>query len=1048
MRSTGKSIGTRIVAATLCTLLSISPLVGCASTAQNANNATTEQENMYKGGEETEFKGKKVPYSKQGAYTVTLGEGDFLPFEEGEAGSDANATAEKNKSEMGTEPNANNVAEQQNEKAATDAKALEDAKTELENAKTARDDAKNALDSAAEAEKNAEAEVQTQAQAQAGTKTNEQPTTNSDTEMGAEGGATTANADSAATQEKTDAHNKAVEERKQAEENLAKAEESVKTAEQKVADLEASVNQTNAAPASAEAQPAAATQDNKTRTFGDLKAEDIKVVYSVLTNRAEFEAGEPGSVEPQFETREAQVSALSNDNGSMTVSFTDSDAASNATNSYVVVAEGMKKYVPVLVEFSQPTLTAESGVKSGSESSDVIIKVANDKFAASLSAGDLKLGGSFGGMNVTGAEATGDTLTVHLSGTPKIDRTASSVYTDGQIVVPASGFENGTADATALVPINLPDAAFDLEGAEALPTAAITGKVDYATIDGDTGKATLYLSADLGDFNDVKPENLALEDGFAGGKVESVSKEGENGNTLKVEVSFPANGQKSDDYLLAGTIKLAAGAMKDESGNAAPEIETTVAVGSGKGMSKDGDDAEKKAEQREKRSETLRSYSNGIKYAREYLGKVDPTLAQISDFFAEALDMASNFTAGRYLDVLKNAEGLLGLCGITSGGQQEVTAADVLEEVKSLRKVVEAIDLKVDDISKENRADRYTQTSVRLKKMQDACVSASVMFKEGAKLLANRENNPMKVPAKGASQEEIAKYNAELRSLMLQEQEKERKGESKSTMFMDLDKTMSTLMDDLSTVSKWTSVDANAVNAAANPIDILDKLVAEKLNWDTQGYYARVAFRSELQFTMMDAWAYVSTYYNYADSAVAPKYQPVADGMTEAFKQIAARPAGQSPDEIRKLNQAGKDISVYSPSLGITIKHSRKVTGGQPVGNKSIEDVDDKKINEYARRMQGSQWEDLELAGLEVGNKNDAFLGLGFRHHAELHADRAWYQVITRSPGISIRETWATILQQNPPTITYNKTSYVSWVQAGRTLKDDAWCTYYWFDRA
>ena len=106
--------------------------------------------------------------------------------------------------------------------------------------------------------------------------------------------------------------------------------------------------------------------------------------------------------------------------------------------------------------------------------------------------------------------------------------------------------------------------------------------------------------------------------------------------------------------------------------------------------------------------------------------------------------------------------------------------------------------------------------------------------------------------------------------------------------------------------------------------------------------------------------------------------------------------------------------------------------------------MDDKKINEYARRMQGSQWEDLELAGLEVGNKNDAFLGLGFRHHAELHADRAWYQVITRSPGISIRETWATILQQNPPTITYNKTSYVSWVQAGRTLKDDAWCTYYW----
>ena len=160
-------------------------------------------------------------------------------------------------------------------------------------------------------------------------------------------------------------------------------------------------------------------------------------------------------------------------------------------------------------------------------------------------------------------EVAGDALTVHLSGTPKMDYEVASTYTAGQVTVAGSGFENTARSATAYVPINLPEEAFDLGGEEALAPAMATSDLDYSTVDGNTGKATVLLQADLGSFNDVTPESITLKGSFAGGKVESVSKEGEDGNVLKVEVSFPANGVSESDYDLAGTLRLAAGAMNE-----------------------------------------------------------------------------------------------------------------------------------------------------------------------------------------------------------------------------------------------------------------------------------------------------------------------------------------------------------------------------------------------------------------------------------------------------------------------------------------------------
>ena len=81
------SIGKRITTAALCALLTASPLVGCASTAQKADSDAAKLEEMYKELEQqTEFRGKKVPYSRQGTYTLTFGEGGPAPLRPGPDG--------------------------------------------------------------------------------------------------------------------------------------------------------------------------------------------------------------------------------------------------------------------------------------------------------------------------------------------------------------------------------------------------------------------------------------------------------------------------------------------------------------------------------------------------------------------------------------------------------------------------------------------------------------------------------------------------------------------------------------------------------------------------------------------------------------------------------------------------------------------------------------------------------------------------------------------------------------------------------------------------
>ena len=1005
----------KAITAALCALLATSPLLGCAGQAKKAQDASSSS--MVKdAGEDIESQGKKVPYSKAGTYTVTLKEADFQNATKGDGENEGTETTDEKK----------------NDETKADAEAVEKAKTALEQAKASRDEAQKALDEAKAAEDKAKAngeQAATQAQA--------------DGEQAIEV------ADDSAAQEKSDTLAKATEAREQAEQQLAKAEEAVKSAEEEAAKLEGQAD-------------AAKPEEKKDLTFADVKAENVKVYY----NRTVDEAN------AQTETREAQVNALSNDGGALTLSFTDPDAAANATDNYVVSIESLGIVAFVEIDVTTPTLTVESGdVKSDSQSCDVKIKVADDKFASGISAGDLTLGGSFREMTVTGVEAEGDTLTAHLSGSPVRDYDTESTWVDGKVTVAASGFENSPAAATAYVPVDLPDAAFDMEGVEVLAPASVLSDADYVEFDGDTAKATLNLYADLGTFNDVKPENITLEGSFASGKVESVSKEGEDNDQLKVTVSFPKGTQSEDGYLYAGTLKLAAGTMKDERGQEAKEVSTTLIL-SPESMDKAGDDAEdaakKAAEAKKKAQEAkakkLSGIGEGFKYAAGYVGKVDPLLGQLTNYGASAFGMASSYVKGDWLDVVKGGVGMLQMLGVIPAGEKEVTAKDVLNEVKSLRTVVKEVNLKTDEISKENRENRYSQTLMQLRQIQSRCADAAVMLQRAAEILANRKDNPMKAPSATASKDELVRYNNALQTVIQQEEKKVKDvAPDKDSLFLNANDNMTKLKDDLNNLCAWISIDKKDINASANPIDILDKLVSMKFNWETQGYYARAAFRTELDTTIKSAWAAVSTYFvtTNTDSKIEEKYKGITSSVKAALQQIAARPAGQSPEEVRKLNQAGKEIKVYSPSLGFTIKQSRHV-GGYAFQNpatlvnkkcdltRTEEITTDDQIAKYRDRLsEGDIWKDLKLAGLDTVDpyKDEQYkamfsrVGIAFRQTLKKTDIRC--NVMTGALYGCKYESLLRGLRPDKSIVSYNAMDYDT--EKGSV---QIYAHFYWFDRA
>ena len=152
-----------------------------------------------------------------------------------------------------------------------------------------------------------------------------------------------------------------------------------------------------------------------------------------------------------------------------------------------------------------------------------------------------------------------------------------------------------------------------------------------------------------------------------------------------------------------------------------------------------------------------------------------------------------------------------------------------------------------------------------------------------------------------------------------------------------------------------------------NPLTVYDKYWNLFFNFDTQGYYLRQSYRSDIEFELKRAFNLMEIYYNMFDPNDAGTHLTYYNSFRDAMDRLEELDAGVEPKPENIRVTYGRDkgcsrefkVNVTCNSLGRQIKGLQATWF--PEGNKVANDL----IDEYVDRLHGqSIQDDLRLAGL------------------------------------------------------------------------------------
>ncbi len=526
----------RVLAAVLSLSMALAPLSACSSATKTAPVTDEEGEEVVKdltfadgAGEENI---KQLDYNVDGTYTVSFAEGDLYVLndeelatakkEMGEAKSTGTATTSDDKADdkgivedEGIAEDDGKASDDKSQKAVDEAKAAyEEAQKELEELQATADDESVVVDEQAVAD--AEAALQ-DAQAAA----DEAQAALDDAQAVAEVGDDQTVADA---EQALDEANKAVADAQKALDDAQEADieedadeqGAIEEAQAKVDEAKAAYEEAQAAlevedeaalEAADEAEAVSKDTDAQDKAaFDDIEQNDVQVAYVVVTNMDEYvagigEDGEP-TVEIEDENRLAEITSFENEGGTITIGFTDVDAATELTNSYIVYIDKLGACCRVSIEFTDVEVNSETEfVASTSEANDIVLSLAEGTWSQDVSADDVSLGGSFKEMTIEGVTLADDQLTLSLKGAPVLESDISTTFTNGTVTLAARAFEGGSFDQSVAIPVEVPNVWVDLTSMD-VDGDTITMPIDVDGMDVES------ITADSIDFG----ENATVTD--------------------------------------------------------------------------------------------------------------------------------------------------------------------------------------------------------------------------------------------------------------------------------------------------------------------------------------------------------------------------------------------------------------------------------------------------------------------------------------------------------------------------------------------------------
>lgn len=335
-----------------------------------------------------------------------------------------------------------------------------------------------------------------------------------------------------------------------------------------------------------------------------------------------------------------------------------------------------------------------------------------------------------------------------------------------------------------------------------------------------------------------------------------------------------------------------------------------------------------------------------VKYTTKGLSFVGGDAEKIGKYGENIYNLVKSTANLDISGIYKNGKSFLKLLGIiktkTAKAEPSLTLEDVNQNISELRALTQHMSEELHLTQQQAYRNGLQSFDNSVLALYTYCSSVQGMYVDAAADLADLG---IEEPGEEATGEELFAYNKTMIDYITAQEMVNNRKYKNFTFYMG-------------------KIEANFNEAAGevakkqdqSPLTCYDNYVNSFFNWDTQGWYARQAYRSNVEFALKTSYAQLAVYYNIGSEETKLRsgedaHAVLTKNMSKALNTMAENDAGMSPDKLSNGRCA------YSFTLGIKgCSFALNSNGNTGVSSDQIQN--------YVSRLHGrTVLEDLELAG-------------------------------------------------------------------------------------
>ncbi len=274
-----------------------------------------------------------------------------------------------------------------------------------------------------------------------------------------------------------------------------------------------------------------------------------------------------------------------------------------------------------------------------------------------------------------------------------------------------------------------------------------------------------------------------------------------------------------------------------------------------------------------------------VNYTVDKLQNVNATAAAVSKGCKIAYDFGKAIISGNPAAAMTGLLDIFDAIGLFRGGEDPNNPSNKTmdDKINDINVLLQAMDKKLDTVIK-NQYKAMTQGYENaLDALSTDCVRADAIARAASNVYVSRGGV---IPTKNASEKQLKDYNAALVKIINEEEK------NNNANFRGYTQLIQRIENNYILVTTETAKEWDK-----NPIFYNDKCWSEYFNYESQGYFMRVAYRSNVEYQISRAFKVLSFYYEMA--AYPDIHKDLAQRQTRALDMIEEHPGNPEPMGIK-----------------------------------------------------------------------------------------------------------------------------------------------------